>query len=194
VPRGRLDSDAVVAAAASLADAVGLPQLTLARLADHLGIRSPSLYAHVDSLADLRTRVAIRGARELTAELQRAAAGRAGGDALRAVARAYRAYARAHPGAYAAIQRAPEADPDPDPAFQQVAAMLVEVLVSVLRGYGLDGEDAIHGVRMVRAALHGFVSLEREGGFAMPIAIGETFERLIGVLDAGLRDRLEYAG
>jgi len=44
----------------------------------------------------------------------------------------------------------------------------IDELVAVLRGYELHDDDAIHGVRMMRAALHGFVSLEREGGFAMP--------------------------
>jgi len=40
--------------AASLADADDLAQLTLARLAAALGVRTPSLYAHVDGLGDLR--------------------------------------------------------------------------------------------------------------------------------------------
>ena len=125
-------------------------------------MRAPSLYAHVDGLDDLRRRLAARGARELAAELQAAAAGRAGGDALPAIADAYRAYALAHPGTYAALQRAPEPD---DPAASAAAAALVDVVLAVLRGYGLEGDDAIHGVRIVRAALHGFVALEAGGGF-----------------------------
>src|SRR5579871_2782002 len=98
MPRAGLDADAVVAAAAALADADGLEALTLAALAQRLGVRPPSLYAHVASLADLRARVATRGARELAARLQEAVAGRAGSDALAAAASAYRAFAREHPG------------------------------------------------------------------------------------------------
>ena len=49
-------------------------------------------------------RLGARGARELAAALQGAAAGRSRGEALRAVAQAYRAYAHAHPGTYAAMQ------------------------------------------------------------------------------------------
>ena len=90
MPRAGLDADAVVAAAAELADADGLEAVTLARLASRLGVRAPSLYAHVDGLADLRRRIAARGALELAAELQAAAAGRAGADALLAIANAYR--------------------------------------------------------------------------------------------------------
>lgn len=184
MPRAGLDREAVVAAAASLADADGLEQLTLARLAGRLGIRSPSLYAHVDGLGELRVLIATRGARELAVALQAAAAGRARSDALRAVAGAYRDYAHAHPGVYAAMQRAPTDDSDPEQA--DAAAALVGVLVAVLRGYGLEGEDAIHGVRIVRAAMHGFVSLEREGGFAIPISLDDTYRRLVEMLDRGL--------
>lgn len=190
MPRAGLDAATVVAAAAELADAEGLQELTLARLAERLGVRSPSLYAHVDGLADLRTRLAARGARELTAALQGAAAGRARSDALHAVADAYRAYAHAHPGAYAAMQRAPRSGNEADPETAAAAAALIEVLVAVLRGYELHGEDAIHAVRIVRATLHGFVSLEREGGFAMPIDLDESYRRLVAMLDRGLASRV----
>jgi AcrR family transcriptional regulator len=190
MPRAGLDSKAVVAAAAELADAEGLQELSLARLAQRLGVRSPSLYAHVGGLGDLRTRLAVRGARELTAALQAAATGRARSDALHAVADAYRAYAHAHPGTYAATQRAPGAEPDAtDGEYATAAAELVGVFVAVLRGYELRDDDAIHAVRIVRAALHGFVSLEREGGFAMPIDVEESYRRLVEMLDRGLASR-----
>jgi AcrR family transcriptional regulator len=191
MPRVGLDAEAVVAAAAELADAEGLDELTLARLAERLGVRSPSLYAHVGGLADLRGRLGARGARELTAALQAAAAGRARSDALHAVADAYRAYAHAHPGTYAATQRAPGTEPDAaNGEYATAAAELVGVLVAMLRGYELHDDDAIHGVRMVRAALHGFVSLEREGGFAMPIDLEESYRWLVRTLDHGLGSRL----
>jgi len=181
MPRAGLDAQAVVAAAATLADADGLPQLTLARLAGALGIRTPSLYAHVDGLDDLRARLGARGARELAAALQIAAAGRARVDALRAVALAYREYAHAHPGTYAAMQIASDND-----EFQSAATDVVGLIVAVLRGYGLEGEPAIHAVRAIRSALHGFVSLEREGGFGLPVAIDDSYDMLVDMLDAGL--------
>ena len=73
--RAGLSADAVVAAAAALADREGLEAVTLARLAADAGVRPPSLYAHVDGLGDLRRRLAIRGARELAAALREAATG-----------------------------------------------------------------------------------------------------------------------
>jgi AcrR family transcriptional regulator len=181
MPRAGLDAQSVVAAAATLADADGLHQLTLARLAATLGIRTPSLYAHVDGLDDLRARLGARGARELAATIQVAAAGRVRGDALRAIAAAYREYAHGHPGTYAAMQIASDTE-----EFEAAGAAVVGPIVAVLRGYELDGEQAIHAVRAIRSALHGFVSLEREGGFGLPIDIDDSYDRLITMLDAGL--------
>jgi AcrR family transcriptional regulator len=181
--RAGLDTDAVVGAAARLADAEGLEAVTLARLAAILGVRSPSLYAHVDGLDDLRQRLATRGARDLAAELQQAVAGRSGSDALGALADAYRAYARAHPGTYAALQRAPARD---DAEAAAAATAVVEVVLAVLRGYDVEGDDAIHATRIIRAALHGFVTLETGGGFGIPLDLNDSFARLVDVLDGGL--------
>jgi AcrR family transcriptional regulator len=179
MPRSGLDPDAVVSAAADLADAEGLEALTLAKVASSLGVRSPSLYAHVDGLPDLRRRMAARGARELADALQAVAAGRAGEDALRAVADVYRSYAREHPGLYQVIQRAPDGD-------ATEAQRVIDVILAVLRGYGLEGDDALHAVRAVRSALHGFVMLEQGGGFGLPIAIDDSFDRLVAALHRGL--------
>lgn len=182
MPRAGLDAEAVVAAAAALADEDGLSELTLARLAGALGIRTPSLYAHVDGLGDLRARLGARAAREIASALQAAAAGRSGVDALRAVADAYRAYAHAHPGTYAAGQVASDREEN-----QAAGAAVVGVLAAVLSGYGLDGDRAIHAIRAVRSALHGFVSLEREGGFGLPLSLDESFVTLVDMIDAGLQ-------
>jgi AcrR family transcriptional regulator len=183
MPRAGLDTDRVVAAAARIADEQGLAALSLAGLASELGVRPPSLYAHVDGLDDLRRRVALRGVREFTTTLQKAAAGRANGDALRAVAQAYRAWALEHPGAYAAFQRAPSPD---DPEAMELAKDVVDVVLAVLRGYGIEGDDALHATRAIRAALHGFVAIEAAGGFGLPLDIDESFNRLVSLLDAGL--------
>ena len=183
MPRAGLDAEAVVAAAAQLADAEGLNQLTLAALATRLGVRTPSLYGHVGGLDDLRARLALRGSQTLAADLSRAAAGRSGTEALRAVAEAYRAFALEHHGTYAALQRVPE----PGTPAADAARQIVETITAVLRGYGLVGHEAIHAARILRSALHGFVELDAGGGFGIPVSLDETWERLIAMLDHGLR-------
>ena len=49
----------------------------------------------------------------------------------------------------------------------------------MLAGYGLTGDDDIHAIRGLRALMHGFVSLEAAGGFAMPLDLDESYRRLV---------------
>ncbi|WP_026912942.1 TetR-like C-terminal domain-containing protein [Patulibacter minatonensis] len=170
-------------AAVAIADAEGLAALTLSRLAAQLGVRTPSLYHHVDGLDGARRAVALRGLRDLGTALRDAAVGRSGPDALRAVADAYRAYALAHPGAYAATQRVVPAEDD---ELRAAAARATEVVFAVVRHWEDDEEELVHLVRAVRSALHGFVLLESGGGFGMPAPRDASFARLVDVQRAGL--------
>jgi AcrR family transcriptional regulator len=183
MPRMGLDAARVVDTAAGIADAEGLPAVTLARVAGDLGVRAPSLYNHVDGLPGLLRAVALLAVRELAAVLRDAAVGRSGEDALAATARAYRDYARAHPGRYAATVAAPAPD---DAEHRAAAAETVEVVLAVLRGWDLDGDDGVHAARTFRSAIHGFVVLEAAGGFGIPLDLDESFDRLVATLAAGL--------
>jgi AcrR family transcriptional regulator len=173
----------VVTAAAELADEAGFNRLSLAALAARLGVRLPSLYKHIDSLDGLRRDVAVLAVTELGAVMSAAAIGRAGSDALRAVANAYRHYGQAHPGRYAATVRAPAAD---DAEHTAAAESVLRVVLAVLAGYGLSGNDAIDATRALRATLHGFVALEAGGGFGMPVDVDRSYTRLVDGFDATL--------
>jgi AcrR family transcriptional regulator len=80
-----------------MADEAGLPRLTLAALADRLGVRYPSLYKHVDGLDGLQRSIAVRAKNELAATLARATVGRPRGDAIASMSHAYRNWALQHP-------------------------------------------------------------------------------------------------
>jgi len=176
VPRAGLSQERVVDQAGQMADEVGLSQLTLAALAGSLGIRQPSLYKHIDSMAGLRRSISIRGKTELAAVLSRAAVGRSRDDAIGSMAAAYRTWAAVHPGRYEAAQRAPQPGDAEDEAASRA---VVEVCSDVLAGYDLRGDDAIDAIRALRSALHGFVTLEMTGGFGLPVDIGRSFARLV---------------
>ena len=178
-----LDRDRVVDAAVAIADAEGLEAVTLARVAADLGVRSPSLYNHVAGRDGLVRAIALRATRELGAVVRRAATGRAGADAVAAVADAQRAYALAHPGRYAATVRAPAPD---DTEHEAAAADVVDVMLAVVGSMGVEGEDRIHAVRALRSAVHGFAAIEASGGFAIPVDRDVSFRRLVGALAAGL--------
>src|SRR5215471_14836086 len=96
-----LDRMQVIDEAAVLADESGADAVTLAALAARLGVRSQSLYAHVDGLDGLRRDLAVLGQQTLADRLGRAVMGRAGEHALRALCNAYAAFASERPGLYA---------------------------------------------------------------------------------------------
>lgn len=182
-----LDRAAVVAAAAAIADAEGLDALTLGALAERLGIRTPSLYNHVAGMSGLRRELTLLGLRQITECLGTAIMGKAGKEAVLALAEAYRAYVIEHPGVYATTLRATPSD---DAALQQASQRLIELVVAALSAYALHDDDAIHAVRGLRSLVHGFASLEVAGGFGMPLDRDESFQRLIGTFVAGLRDEV----
>lgn len=190
MPRRGLDTEQVLAAALVLADE-GLDQVTFARLAEDLGVRAPSLYNHVDGRAALLRMITLRGLTDLADAIAAAAAGLSGEDALRATAHAYRAFALRHPGTYEATLAAPR---QPDPELQAAAERLLALLAAILRGWQLQGDDATDAIRVLRSALHGFVALERGGGFALPRDLDASFEVLVDVLVAGLAARGKAAG
>ena len=85
MPRAGTSAATIVAAAAAIADSEGLEAVTLTRVAAAVGVRPPSLYAHVDGLDDLLRRLGAHGASELASALGRAVEGRSGFDALQAL-------------------------------------------------------------------------------------------------------------
>jgi AcrR family transcriptional regulator len=185
VARAGLSPALVVAEAARLVDEVGLQRLTLAAVAQRLGVALPSLYKHVRGLDSLLQKVSALATAEFAAVLADAAAGRSRAEAVHATADAYRAYAHAHPGRYPLTQRVP--DPA-DPEHVAAGERAVGAIFAVLRGYGLTGDDAVDATRGLRAALHGFVMLEHSGGFGLPRDVDRSFRRLVTSLEAALRD------
>jgi len=185
VPRAGLNTGVVVAEAARVADEVGFDRLTLAAVAERLGVKLPSLYKHIAGLDELRRRLAVLAVVGLGDAITAAAVGRAGTDALLAVADAYRAWAHAHPGLYQASLRAPEPS-DADHMAASDAALAV--VRAVLAGYGLRDDDVIDATRALRSALHGFVSLEAAGGFGLPRDVDRSYSRLVTAVDSAFAD------
>jgi AcrR family transcriptional regulator len=184
MPRIGLDLPTLIQAATEIADTLGLEAVTIASLAQKLKIRSPSLYNHVNGLPDLRRQLALSGFAQMSEQFTSTLAGKSGDDAIRAFSYAYLSFARAHPGLYQAMQRA--AAPD-DKLLQEAGREVVGMAINALEGYGLRGDAAIHAVRVMRSVLHGFSSLEKQGGFGLPLDLDVTFRLLIDTFLDGIK-------
>jgi AcrR family transcriptional regulator len=168
---------AVIDAAATIIDKEGLGALTLTKVAAALGIRTPSLYAHVNGLDDLRRRLALVGVALLADELRAATAAKTGRAALDALADTYRSFALRHPGQYAATLR----DPGDDEELRAANQQALDVFIGVLRGFGLPEKELMHCYRAYWSALHGFNALLATGVMSMPADLNTSYERIVDI-------------
>jgi AcrR family transcriptional regulator len=185
VPRAGLTTALVTEAGAALADEVGFAQLSMGLLAQRLGVRTPSLYKHVTSQADLVHRIAVQAATELADHIRDATQGRAGSEALTAGAHAMRMYVKKHPGRYAAGNAARPTGPD-DPLIAAIDRVLAS-WTAMLHGYHIDPGQQSHALRMLRAMLHGFATLEAADGFQINADVEDSFTWMTDFIDRGLR-------
>ena len=185
VARAGLAPASVTEAGAALVDEIGFENLSMGLLAARLGVKTPSLYKHVASQADLAHRIAVLAMIELADAIRDAIQGRAGSEALLAGAHAMRTFVREHPGRYAAGNAASVTGPD-DPLVPAVGRVLAS-WAAMLHGYRLDPDQEIHALRMLRSILHGFSTLEAIGSFQINTDVDDSFTWMIGFIDLGLK-------
>ena len=179
-----LTLDDVVAAAAAIADRDGLGAMSLRAVADDLGIKTPSLYNHVNGLAGMRRELALYGARHLAEVVSTARGEGEPAEIMRRSARAYRRFALKHRGLYQAMFPSPKPGQD-DELYEAMAAPVAE-LAATLVAAGVSESDTVHMIRALRATVHGFIDLEMKGGFGMPEAVDVSFEKAIDVVVQGV--------
>lgn len=171
------------AIAARCADESGIESVTPTVLAKSAGVTTPAIYKHfadADHIAAAVQRLALRS---VVPTVAHTTVGLSSDAAIRSFANTLRSWAAEHPGQYAALQRAPR---EWDAESRALSEDLVAVVGAAIRGYGLPDDDAVDAVRMLRAALHGFIDLERQGGFGLPRDIDTSFARMVDALCASL--------
>jgi AcrR family transcriptional regulator len=180
-PRTSLDE--IVTAGRSILEAEGLDGLTMQRVAQRVGVRSPSLYKRIRGRGELIRLIAEDVAAELASAVDAAAGGGDAAKDLRAIAHAFRSFALAHPNGYGLLfTRLPD-DATIDPAPN---AGGVDIL---LRTTGsLAGPDnALPAARTVTAWAHGFVTMELAGAFRLGGDVDTAFAYGIERLAIALR-------
>jgi AcrR family transcriptional regulator len=161
----------------------GLDELSMSELAQALNVRTPTLYSHVAGIDDLKRLLALHGLAELDGAIARAAIGKAGPDAVRAVLNAYREFVEKNPGLYAATVPTP---PRSDREWSAAVDRLMDTCLTCIQCYDLRGADKVHALRGLRSLVHGFVSLESSGALKHPVNRNDSFAWLVESFVAAL--------
>ena len=184
VSRAGLNVDKVVDAAVQLADKNGLENLTLGRLANEVGVKTPSLYEHVEGLAGLQRAIRLRGFQTMGYFISRATVGKSRDDAIKSLAYEMRKFVRQHPALYESTVLTAVGD---SKEVREAADEVMTTLNSVLASYGVAGKEAIHAARYLRSLLHGFLSLEQTRGFGLNVDVDESYDRIVETLAQDLK-------
>jgi AcrR family transcriptional regulator len=148
----------ILDAARAMAEADGWTAVTSRRLADAIGYSQPVLYGHFPGgKTEIMRTVALMGFAELAAATQAAMGGKAGRQAVAAVADAYLGFAAAHPSLYEAMFQLPidarfaqdDSETELRDGFNALSAAL--------------GNDDGTATELFWSALHGMSLLERAG-------------------------------
>lgn len=184
-----LKREAIVETAAKMADEKGFDNVTMKELADVLGIKSPSLYKHFSGgLDELNKELMLYGWQLLDREITKAVIGKAKDDAVIALCYAYRRFVSEHKGLYEAMQWYNMYLSD---EHLRASEGTVDVMFRALRSYGLTEEQKVHSVRMIRAFLQGFSTIECHGGYGNPVSLNDTFDFALRTILNGIADLQE---
>jgi AcrR family transcriptional regulator len=182
--RPRLTREEIVEAAGAIADSEGLAALNAIRLAERLRASPTTLHRHFANIEAVKDALASRAVAEMIDLHKDAVQGRAGREALLAMAHSHRTYAQARPGRYLASVYAAHTSAASVAPLKHSHLRLV---ARALESDDLDGNLALDLARGAMAAVQGFMVLELHGGVGTPFETDQSFQRLTEMLDAGVR-------
>ncbi|MBD2258427.1 TetR-like C-terminal domain-containing protein [Pseudanabaena sp. FACHB-2040] len=150
----------VVNAAIACLDQEGEAALGVNRVARALGIKPPAIYKHLDGNTGLRRAVALAIWRSYLSDCKQQTAGITEPDALlRAGAQLTRNFAQHHPAQYAVMMHYQMRPADPEEA--EIIKESLQFLQRSLQLYELNDDALIDIMRLVNAAVYGFIMREQ---------------------------------
>ncbi len=184
--RKGLSREVLFDATKRLIEEKGVSAFSMRTLAERLGVKAASLYAHIESVDELFTEVGISALNDQREAQISAACGKPRDEAVLALADAYRAFAKAHGELYRLIMQMPMGKNE---ALKAEAIMTAEPAMQVLADYRISMERRMHWQRVLRGVMHGFVSQEAAGYFShYPVDLEESYHLAVQCVIDGLRE------
>ncbi|MBW4689860.1 MAG: WHG domain-containing protein [Komarekiella atlantica HA4396-MV6] len=171
----------VINAAIACLDKEGEAALGVNRVARELGIKPPAIYKHLDGNAALQRAVAITIWRQYIEWSRQQTNGLDNPQALlRAGGRATRNFALLHPNRYRVMTQF-QLNPK-DPVTSVLIQEVFGFLKRVLQSYNLSETKLIDAMRMVNAAITGFISIEQAGLMTLERSTDDSYEVMMDAL------------
>lgn len=171
-----LTKEKIIQVAFSLADEIGLNQVTFQKIAEKLGIKYPSLYNHFTNMDNLKVEMTVYLLNELNLKLMKSLIGKSGKDAIREFAYVYKDFAFQNKTAYRLFMSIPSTE---NPELFRLAKETTGIIRQLLEFYINDEIFLVHKSRALRSLLHGFVSLHSFGYFHGKVDLEESFQCMI---------------
>ncbi len=186
-----LNKELLIKVSKELIEEKGISAFSMRALAEKLGVKTASLYTHIESMDALFTEVGLSSLKDQKLTQLAAIDSKYGDEAILALAEAYRAFAKAHPALYQFIMQMPMGK---DETLRTAAAITAEPSMQVLQDYPIPEEGRMHWQRVLRGVMHGFVSQEASGYFShYPVDLEESYRLAIQCVIDGLhREALQY--
>jgi AcrR family transcriptional regulator len=171
----------VVNAAIACLDKEGDAALGVNRVARELGIKPPAIYKHLDGNAGLRRAVALEIWRNYLADCQSQTTSITEPHTLlRINAQATRSFAQRYPARYNVMMHYQMRPTDPEEA--EIIQNALHFLQRSLQLYELSGDALIDVMRMVNAAIYGFIAREQLELMTLARSTDQSYEVMLDAL------------
>jgi AcrR family transcriptional regulator len=176
-----LTSQDVIRAAIDCLDRYGESALGVNRVARELGIKPPAIYKHLDGNTGLRRAVALEIWRNYWTDYQSQTTGIVEPHALlRVGAQATRNFAQRYPARYAVMMQYQLRPIDPEEA--KIIYDSLSSFKKSLQLYGLSDDALIDTMRMVNAAIYGFILREQSELMTLDRSTDRSYEVMLDAL------------
>lgn len=184
MPKTKIDKELVIKEAAHMVNQTGIENLSLKTLALQLGVKSPSLYNHIEGLDDLKYQLMLYGWKELENKIIQAVIGFSGYDAIRVICYAFYEYAIENQGVFSTMLWYNQFENE---QMKEVTSEMFSIFFKITKSLNISQDNCIHLVRMFRSFLEGFALLENHNAFGNTQTIKDSFELSINILIEGAK-------
>lgn len=180
-----LSRQVVITAAIACVDQRGASALGVSQVARAVGIKPPAIYKHFKNGADLQRATVIELWRQYLAECQKTVAGRPiTPDLLKQLGHFPRQFAKAYPARYQVMMQV-QLQPS-DPESNAIIQQLLNFLRQALDAYDLNDTQLIDVMRMVNAAIYGFIAVEQAGLMTLGRSPDQSYDVMLDALIASI--------